>query len=182
MINFKAQLISNKVEILKINKFDTPQAQNVSFLELNPNSEEDYNVIRQIGKSWEHGASYAGDLFDSFARDRFCKADKELPKTRYFAISKGDERDPDNIMGVASLEEEENNMHMLKHLQVNPIHKFGSAIREYTHIGTALVKCLLNLPNINEVKLYAGDRAAEIFYEKLNFKISPESIYMFFKR
>ena len=181
MISFKASFLNN-VSIQK--RIDNKNVKNINVpvFELHPDSLEDYNAIRQIGRTWEHGASFAGDLFDNFARDRFCKSDKNSINTRYFAICSSKNIDSDNILGVASLVEEKNNTHTLKHLQTNPLHKHGSANREYFSVGQELVKMIQKLPNVKEIFLYAGDRGAEIFYEKLNFKLLTDSIYMHFKR
>ena len=184
MINFKASLLT-QVNIQKRDFNNNYKDYKASVFELSPNSDNDYNVLRTISRKWDNGYSFAGDLFDDFATSHFCKYDNIFyPDIRYFAISKTSDKviTSNNILGVTSLIKGIDNTHILKHVQVNPTHKFGSSLREYRYIGKSIIETIKKLPNINEIKLYAPNRGAEFFYENLNFKYLADSIFMHYKR
>ena len=185
MINFKASFYSH-TNIQKRSPNGIYKDYKASLLELHPGSEDDYNTIRRVALKWENGNSYATDLFDVFTQEHLSESYRSVHNTRYFALCNRSNTNinPDNILGITSFSEDNDNngSYKLKILQVNPLYKFGTALRNYRHVGKAIVNTLQNLPNLKEIKLYAVDRDAEIFYEKLNFKTLANSIFMHFKR
>lgn len=186
MISFKALTIGT-VELKKIthNNRKTKSYEG-NFVELNPDSTIDYKAMRAIGLGWDKGGSFAGDMFDLFAKERICDEKHKDANHRFFAITKNNSIAPyitaHDILGVATLTKEKDNTQTLKYVQVDPEQVYGSSRRVYKHIGKALVEAIQNLSNISEIKLYAVDFGAELFYEKLNFKKLKNSIYMHYKR
>ena len=178
-VSFKAQLL-NTPTIYKKNNDKFNQKQSVKFLEVDINSEEDYEAIREVGFSWQEGSSLAGDMLDMLAAQKYCTSANFCPSYRYFALTnQNDNRlTGDSILGVASIRPDSEDTLTLQHLQVNPEQIYGSKTREYKHIGKAILTSIIDLFPKKNIKLYPFTYDAEKFYEKFDFKKLPNSFYM----
>ncbi len=182
MISFKASVIGSAY-IQKLTPDKNFTDYQSRFVELNTDSNEDYEAIRTIARSWKQGSSFVVDMFDSFATDRFLH--NETYK-RYFALIKTHKPQlgvcAETILGVAAIKNEKDGTCTISQLQVDPDHEHGSSLRRYKGIGKQLLSSILDLIPNKEFTLYASSKSAKIFYEKLNFIQKPNSIFMHLKR
>lgn len=177
-VSFRATLINKHFVYKKQNNnFDTKLE--ADFVELDINSEEDYETIRSVGSTWEEGSSLAGDLWDMYTSQKFCTTNKEFPQYRYFALTDGSKTlNANNVLGIASLLKENDKTYKLQHLQVNPKHIYSNTKRELKHVGSAIIESILKLIPNKDITLYPYSKEAEKFYEKLNFEKLRNSFYM----
>lgn len=178
-VSFKAHLL-NTPTIYKRNNNEFKLKQAARFLEVDIDSEEDFEAIREVGFSWQGGASLAGDMLDMLATQKYCTSGNFCPSYSYFALTNRDDNrlTGDSILGVASVRHDAGDTFTLQHLQVKPEQTYGSSFREYKHIGKAILVSIIDLFPKKNIKLYPFTNDAEKFYEKFNFKKLPNSFYM----
>lgn len=168
-INFQANYIQRATIKKAVEKSykNTP----VSFVELDPFSQNDRNALREIGRSWEHGCSYANDIQDNF-EDPIIMNNKD---SRFFAISEQMSKfyrlEPAKVLGLIETSEDKDTL-FINLLQCNPEYMFASAQRKFKEIGKALIDSLKEIIPKKEIILSADDDAIP-FYIKQGFEMHP---------
>lgn len=169
-ISFQANYIQSATikKAVKKSYKNTP----VSFVELNPFSNNDKYALRKIGKTWGHGYSYARDIQDNF-EDPIIIKNKD---SRFFAISEQmsgfDKLKPSKVLGLIETSEDKGAL-FIDLLQCNPEHMFASAKRKFKEIGKALIDSLKDTIPQKEIILSADEEAIP-FYLKQGFKMHPK--------
>lgn len=185
MINFKAHTI-NSVNLERIHISKKASKYKGHFVELDIDSAFDYKALHDVGLGWNRGRTLAGDIFDLFSTEKYCKSKKFSTTPKFFAIIKNNACDKllngHDILGIATLTEEKDKTHYLKYIQIDPDHQYNSLKRRYKHIGKALIESIQKLPYVKEISLYAENLNLESYYTKLNFKKEKNSPFMIFKR
>ena len=182
MISFKASLINYTT----INRINPRNEQYItSFVELDTRNQEDFLALQSIAKKWENGFSLAQDVYNDFKCDRNGTHLFESVKKRFFALINEKKPvkmlDPDSILGIASVSNEQDEAFVLEFLQTNPEHKYGNENRKFKHIGKALLNSIIDILPNKDLKLYPVDKDAELFYRKNIFVKKQKAGFLKFR-
>ncbi len=177
MINFKANYI-NATTVKRINQ--TPVSDKVvSFVELSPQSTSDVKAIRTLSYCWDDNKSLAGDLYCNL---RDCSLYGDNSGQKFYAITQQrnnfEKLDSDEILAVAQIRDRDD-IH-LDLLQVDPANNNDIYLREFCHIGTAMLNCLKKLFPNKDITLKSVDSAFD-FYLKNGFNRIANSSHFIFK-
>lgn len=182
MISFKSQHI-NSVKIQRIHN-NTITNQNAKVIELDINSNNDYEIIREIGLNWDNGKTFACDIFNQFTWQKYGLSTQNFPACKFFLLTKNMKTNSSaaDALGVATIYQMNKDTFFIPHLQVQPNNKYKSINRKYKHIGECLVKSILEKYEKFNFKVYPLNANIEKFFEKLNFQKEYNSFSMILKR
>ena len=142
----------------------------VSFVELNPTSENDMKALSSIALYWDNHTSFAADIFETFKHHYITY--NLSPDERYFALTsqknKFEKLAPSEILGVAQINKS-NRLLSLDFLQVDPEYKGIIFDSPYRRIGTALLNSIKKLYPRRDIILKPVESSIE-FYKKNGFK------------
>lgn len=182
MITFKSSFVNN-VNIQRISSQGIVDYK-ASIVELDKDSEADYNIMRDIGLSWSKGKSFAGAIFDNFVAEKHNFYGPNSPKSKYFVLSKNPNglNNSDEALGVLSIMPIDKNRFFIPFMQVKPEHTHNSTVREFISVGEKLLDAVLQKYNNFNFKLYPANEDVEKFFEILNFKKELNKHSMILKR
>ena len=174
-ISFCANFLAD-ANVMKYNRRKSSYVpENVSFVEINPYSNKDVEVMDSISKSWKK-AKYCYDYKNTVEMIHYGLMGGDKIKV-YDLTSQLDDfeyLDSKKILGFADVTYNKNEMH-LKFLETNPkyVHNPNKKT-QYKRVGTAMLDSLKGLcvGPYNCIKLDSVNDSRK-FYEKNDFKKSP---------
>lgn len=162
-ISFKAQYI--KATPIKNLKRDLSYSvKEASFVVLEPQNQADICAMRSINLSWDSG----------FLRSIYNNLSRYNDKFKIFALTTQkqnfEELNANKILGVALVERKPDGVLYLDYLQTNPKYIREKVLfPKYKNIGTAMLNCIKQMPNIKCIKAVSVPTAFD-FYLKNDFK------------
>lgn len=162
-ISFKAKYVDTATIKQLSSKTKKYVSKKASFVQMSPESVKDIEALKDINKSWDAG----------FIKSIFNNIYRYSPKTGLYALttqSKNlEELIPEKVLGIALGGMEGKKTFYLDYLQVNPRYiNTGTYDKKYSHIGSAILRCIKKFPNISNIKCVTVPFAFE-FYIKNGF-------------
>lgn len=165
--NFNGTLI-NKKQILKLGKDNVLTPIEASFVELNPNVEEDLEALRRTANSWKT-AEYAKSIYISafsLKRGYFCN-----DILKFYALTEQvknyENMRPNKILGVMEVVND-SDCAAVNYIQVKPP---KNDIKQYKHVGKTMLSSVRHQFENYPIVLNAVESAVG-FYKKIGFKLT----------
>lgn len=143
----------------------------VSFVELNPFSENDMRLVKELPSIWSEGPDFRY-FRDSFLHDSSSYDDV----SRFFALTTQTEDvrklNPSKILGLAKTTREYGYGYgyvNIDTIQVNPLDYFNNPLSKYKNVGKTIMNSLINLFKNETVEILAPDNFVK-YFEKFDFK------------
>lgn len=182
MISFKANLINHAtVKRQGIdNKFHDKE---VSFVQINPLSENDMRAINLVNLDWADGNTLARDIAKTI-NNCYCKYDIS-PKFKVFALTKQKDNFENlcakDILALTQVRKQSPTQLFIDYLQVAPEYQYGREKRGFKKLGAALLNSVIShIPN-KETFLKARESAID-FYKTQGFELTGKRTEMILKR
>lgn len=154
-----------------------------SFVELRPDSYEDFLSLNIANCNWDDCNTYLHDiakLFNSYYHDK----NKKI-QHKFFAITSQEDHfeklNARKILGVTQTKNKKKNIIEIEFLQTNPNTKFKSPDRKFRQVGERILDVLKLIYPKKDLILEADDIAIP-FYKKNGFKLTGKKTFMIFKR
>lgn len=181
MISFKANYIGSAN--IKDSYRDKNQVNcNVSFVEVNPQSESDVTTMREVTLNWGRD-SYATNIMEYFQYSHFCGED--FDENRFFALTTQknnfEKLEADDVLALALVFKESKRRVDLKYLQVDPENNYFSGERRYEGIGRGILQSICKLFENKDIFLQSVKTACE-FYKLQGFKQIKNTTFFVLKR
>lgn len=173
--NFNANFIRN-VNIKKLDtKTHTYKPFKASFVEFDPENNEDFIALIKARMSWKGGV-YAGNIVEhaGHIRDKYISP---LINHIYVLTTQNDNfkhLDSEKILGMAEMQSDSIQPDELRYLQVKPTQKHGLHNRTYRLVGSKILSELKKIYN-KKITLLASYSAAN-FYEKHGFEVTDSML------
>ncbi len=174
MISFGAKYI-NSVNIQKINRNnDLVEQCRVSCVELDPECDEDIDVMADIAERWDSYWKFPELIFNCMKY--YSKYNDKLEGNKFYALTAQTKHftclQPSEVLAVCQLDEESDDTVKLKYLEVKP-DNVGLVKKpyEYNHVGSGVLNALKDIFSGKRITLFSTPTAVE-FYKANNFSKS----------
>ena len=162
-ISFKAKYVDTTTIKQLSSKTQKYVSKKATFVQMSPESAKDIEALKDINKSWDAG----------FIKSIFNNIHRYSPKTGLYALTTQSENleelIPEKVLGIALGEIKDKKTFYLDYLQVNPRYiNTETYDKKYSHIGSAILRCIKNFSNINTIKCVSIPYAFK-FYIKNGF-------------
>lgn len=182
-VSFNAKFIK-PVLVKKMNS-ETNRYHNVSVsvVEVLPQDLCDVYSISITAKSWENDL-FAGNI--AYNLSQLFQSKTKDTDLRFFALTKQkenfDDLESDDILGLCEINQSRPNELQLNYIQTNPQFIYSLGLAAYKGIGTALIKFLHSMENIDIITLIARKTyAVSNFYKKNGFINTENNKFVYIK-
>lgn len=177
MISFEARYISSPT-IQRLDTKNNAFDRKASFIELDPLSKSDLDIIGSVNNNWENRGTYAENIF---ARMVDCNWEECAGSRKFFALTTQnqafDNLRSEDILGLAQVNHG-NDKVKLCFLQVDPSTNYHAADKSYKGVGSAIIESLIKFFQGKSIILEASNDAIP-FYKKLGFKELSNKNFIF---
>lgn len=144
-----------------------------SFIELDYKDKKDMDSLKKVSETWGAG-TFAYDIYEEALQA--LEEDNIENKHTYAITQQGsglDDVNPDEVMGLAYVEEKSPNEKELVYLQVDPSIAKTYEDKPIKHIGSAMLDSLKSISSDCAITLKSVNSALD-FYETNGFKSNPK--------
>jgi len=171
-ISFKANYI--KPTVVQKRTTDGSYADSKgSFIEFDYKNKKDMDSLKKVSDTWGAG-TFAYDIYEETTQA--IEEDNDENKHTYAITQQRsgfDDVNPDEIMGLAFVEEKSPKEKELVYLQVDPFIAKTYEDKPIRHIGSAMLESLKSISSNSAITLKAVNSAFD-FYETNGFKNDPK--------
>ena len=181
-INFKASYIM-QATITENLANNCTKNKTVSFIELNPQNNEDISCLAETVLAWKN-AAFTSSIYQNACLDGFWSEEKDIT-TKYYAITEQTENftkpNAHKLLGLVEVEPLSSKLEFIHYIQVKPTLMWNALNSKYKHIGSAMLNAIKQLCPSKDI-LLDPEEGTELFYLKNGFKKVEESSKMMLKR